>query len=82
MNKFNDQVVVPELRNCGKTVQVIKYPGEPHCFCFYGAGPRTPRPATARTAFQDIERFCRQHVVVSPKPIDARFVDSVPVATA
>jgi hypothetical protein len=42
INKFNAEVLIPELHALGKMVKVLRYPGEPHCFCFYGSGPRTP----------------------------------------
>ena len=74
---FNNQVLIPELRAAGKTVELISYPGEPHCFCFYGSGVRSPRPAAALKAFHDIDAFCRGNVSVKPKPIDPSVVKTV-----
>ena len=68
VNHFNAEVLIPELRAAGKKLEVLTYPGEPHCFCFYGAGPRTPRPGTALKAYDDIAAFCRSHVPPSRKP--------------
>ena len=76
---FNNQVLIPELRAAGKTVELISYPGEPHCFCFYGSGVRSPRPAAALKAFQDIDAFRKRNVSTKPKPIDASLVRAVPL---
>ena len=57
INKFNAEVLIPELHALGKIVEVLTYPGEPHCFCFYGSGPRTPHPAAALKAYQDRRRL-------------------------
>jgi len=77
---FNNQVLIPELRLAGKTVEVISYPGEPHCFCFYGSGLRSPRPAAALKAFHDIDDFCKRHVSTKPKPIDPGLVRATPLS--
>lgn len=77
INRFNAQVLIPELRAAGKKLEVITYPGEPHCFCFYGSGPRTPRPAAALKAFHDIDTFYKRHVSTKPKPIDSSLVKLV-----
>jgi dipeptidyl aminopeptidase/acylaminoacyl peptidase len=79
INRFNAAVLIPELRALGKSLEVITYPGEPHCFAFYGTGPRTPRPATAFKAFLDTDRFMRRHLSTQPKPLDARVVKLVPL---
>jgi len=76
---FNNQVFIPELRALGKKVEVITYPGEPHCFNFNGNGPRTPQPATALKAFHDIDVFCRRYIKTSPRTIGAGLVKYVAV---
>src|SRR5262249_25293265 len=43
INKFNAHVLLPELKALHKATEVISYPGEPHCFCFYGGSPPQPR---------------------------------------
>jgi dipeptidyl aminopeptidase/acylaminoacyl peptidase len=78
LNRFNAEVLIPELRAAGKAVDVMTYPGEPHCFAFYGSGPRAPHPAAALKAFHDSEMFFRRHLKTMPKPIDAKFVTHVP----
>ncbi len=82
VNHFNAEVLIPELRAAGKKLEVLTYPGEPHCFCFYGAGPRTPHPQTALKAYDDIAAFCRRHVPTQPKALDLSVVKLVPVAPA
>jgi len=79
LNAFNAAVLIPELRAAGKTLEVITYPGEPHCFAFYGSGPRTPRPATALKAFLDTDRFVRRYLRTKPKPLKSNIVTHVPV---
>ena len=81
LNRFNTAVFVPELRAAGKSVDVRSYPGEPHCFAFYGSGPRTPRPAAALKVFQDVDVFFRKHLPTQPKPLDARLVRHVPLGS-
>ena len=79
MFPFNNQVFIPELRALGKEVEVITYPGEPHCFNFSGNGPRTPHPASALKAFHDIDAFCRRHIKTSLGTIEAGLVKYVAV---
>lgn len=72
INKFNAQVLVPELRALKKAVKVIRYPGEVHCFCLYGDHvPWEPNRAAntpvALKAFSDCDAFFRQHVKTKPK---------------
>ena len=75
VNDFNAAVLIPELRTAGKTVQVITYPGEPHCFAF--GGPATSM-ASPLKAFQDMDEFFRRHVATQPQPVDAALVSQVP----
>ena len=79
INRFNAAVLIPELRASGKSLEVITYPGEPHCFAFYGSGERTPRPAAALKAFLDTDRFVRRYLRTQPKQLDPRFVKHIPV---
>ena len=66
VNRFNAQVLIPELRAAGKTLEVISYPGEPHCFCFFGRGTR---PSDVLKSFRDMDAFCRRHIATKPKPL-------------
>ncbi len=75
-NRFNEKVLIPELKSAGKSLEVITYPGEPHCFAF---APQVPRPAVALKAFQDVDAFFRRHVKTQPKPVDAAHVKATPL---
>ena len=75
LNRFNAEVLIPELRAAGTSLEVMTYPGEPHCFAFY----RTPRPAVALKAFQDIDAFIRRYIETQPEPIPPSLVQHVPV---
>lgn len=79
LNLFNAQVLIPELRALGTSLDVITYAGEPHCFAFTGMPPRTPRPAVALQAFEDTNAFFQRHVPTKPKPIDAKLVTHVAI---
>jgi dienelactone hydrolase len=79
LNRFNAEVLIPDLQAAGKSVEVRTYPGEPHCFAFYGSGPRTPRPAAALKVFQDVDAFFRKHLNTTPKPIDPTVVRQVSI---
>lgn len=76
VNPFNAEVLIPELRAAGTSLEVITYPGEPHCFAFYSDAPR---PAVALKAFQDIDAFIRRYVETQPQPIPPSLVQHVPV---
>jgi acetyl esterase/lipase len=78
VNDFNAAVLIPELRAAGKTVEVVTYPGEPHCFAF---GARPTSMASPLKAFQDMDVFFRRHIATQPKPVDAALVSQVPVVT-
>ncbi|MBI3679826.1 MAG: prolyl oligopeptidase family serine peptidase [Acidobacteria bacterium] len=78
INHFNAEVLIPELKSAGKTLEVKTYPGAPHCFAF--AGNR--RPAQALQVFQDTDAFCRRYLPVQPKSIDRSLVQETPVAAA
>jgi dipeptidyl aminopeptidase/acylaminoacyl peptidase len=81
INRFNADVLIPELQRAKKQLVVNTYPDQSHCF-FAGDGlPRPPgatvRPsslAAAHTAFQDCDAFCRRHLRTQPKAIDATLV--------
>lgn len=66
-NRFNAEVLVPELRALDKNVDVLTYPGQPHCFCFLGTpdtvstgllklgAPTSPSPPAARPPSPDAQ---------------------------
>ena len=79
INRFNAHVFIPELRAAGKTLEVITYAGEPHCFGFRGSGPQTPRPAVALKVFEAAETFFRRHLSTKPTPLSPTLVTHVPL---
>jgi dipeptidyl aminopeptidase/acylaminoacyl peptidase len=79
VNDFNAAVLIPELRSAGKTVEVITYPGMPHCFAFGPPGATAAMQASAAKAFQDMDVFFRRQLATEPKPVDPRLISHVPV---
>jgi hypothetical protein len=80
-NRFNAEVLIPELRATGRHFEVKTYPGQAHCFCSASGQPRlggfaapASWPAAALSAFQDIDAFCRRYVRAQPKAIDPTLV--------
>jgi dienelactone hydrolase len=71
LNRFNAEVLMPELRAAEKDFQVVAYPG-PHCFAFAGDS------ASASRAFRDIDAYIKEHVETQPTPLDPTLVDHVP----
>lgn len=82
LNRFNAAVLVSDLQAAGKSVEIRTYPGEPHCFDFYGSGSRTPRPAAALKVFQEVDAFFRNYLNTKPKPIDPKLVREVSLEPA
>ena len=76
VNDFNAAILIPELASAHKSVEVITYPGEPHCFAM--ASP-PESAASALKAFRDSEAFLRQHIATPPKPIDPALITQVTV---
>jgi acetyl esterase/lipase len=72
LNRFNAEVLVPELQAAGKDVQVVAYPGQ-HCLALAGGTPSASR------AFRDIDAYIKERVPVQPTPIDPTVVDHVPL---
>ena len=76
VNDFNAGVLIPELQSAGKAVDVITYPGEPHCFAM---GARPSSEASTLKVFRDSDAFFRRFIVTQPKPIDPRLVTQLPL---
>jgi dipeptidyl aminopeptidase/acylaminoacyl peptidase len=77
VNDFNAAVLIPELRSAGKVLEVVTYPGEPHCFAFGDYGPPSSSASTVK-AFHDIDAFIRRHIVTRPKAVDPSLVTQTP----
>jgi len=87
-NRFNADVLIPELRATGKQFEVKVFPEQAHCFCSASGAPRpggraapASWPAAALKAFQDIDAFCRRHVRAKPKGLAVPLVTYEPVRT-
>jgi len=81
LNRWNAEVLVPELRRAGKDVTVKGYAGERHCFAWDGRGPDGAwghSPAATR-AFRDADEFFRSHFFTQPMPISAELLTHVPL---
>jgi dipeptidyl aminopeptidase/acylaminoacyl peptidase len=74
INRFNARVLLPELRAAGKSLEVMTYPGEQHCFCFVGAGP--DHDAVLK-AFGDMDSFARRYISTKPTPIDSALIKQI-----
>jgi acetyl esterase/lipase len=89
INRFNAEVLIPELRAAKKTVDVRSYADQEHCFC---AGSGVPRPGgwptsasappAALAAFRDIDTFSRKYLRQQPRNIDPALLTQVAVRTA
>ena len=77
VNDFNRDVLLPELRSAGRTLEVTTYSGGPHCFAMLRTAPGSA--SQALMAFQNAEIFLRRYVTAKPIPIDPRLVESVVV---
>jgi acetyl esterase/lipase len=75
INRFNAEVLIPELRAAGKKLEVITYPGEPHCFGFDLRGSA----AANLKMFRDADAFLRRHLPVKPQALDRSLVREAPV---
>jgi acetyl esterase/lipase len=87
-NRFNAHVLIPELRATRRRFDVKTYHEQAHCFCSASGAPRpgglaapASWPAAAWKAFQDIDAFCRRHVLTKPKALDAELVTYEAVRT-
>src|SRR5262249_48757707 len=80
-NRFNAEILLPELKAAGRTVEGFTYKGEPHCFAFYSTPPRSPHPDVARKAFEDVDGYLRKQLKTKPVPIDPKLVKQVPIKT-
>ena len=81
INRFNAEILIPELRAAGKTVTVSVYPEQTHCFCIQSGLPRpngllgpASWPSAALAAFRDIDAFCRRYLRTQPKQIEEKLV--------
>ncbi len=75
INKFNDEILIPELKKADKKLEVILYPGQPHTFYF--GGKETAE--ASRKAFEDTHAFFKRHLKTQSVPLEESLVKQVPV---
>jgi hypothetical protein len=74
-SRARDPQSTVSLEDCpGKSVEAIRYPGEPHCFGFTG----NQRPAAAWKMFRDTDAFCPRYLAVKPKALAGSVVRQEP----
>jgi len=74
INTVNNEVFVPELKQAGKKVEVITYPGQPHSF-FFGS---IATGGAGQKVFDDAHAFCKKHLPTQPVPLEESLVKQVP----
>src|SRR5262249_42992725 len=86
---FNKEILIPELRDLGKNVVVLTYPGEPHGFAFrdsvgesdktpYSRKAARPFPQVSESVFEDVHALVRRYLPTKPTPMDVKQVKQVP----
>ena len=73
VNDFNAAILIPELRSAHKSIEVITYAGESHCFAMWA------QSGSALKAFRDSDAFFRRYVATQPKPMDAGLITEVAI---
>lgn len=75
VNDFNAAVLIPELRAAGKTLEVITYPDQPHCFAQMAYGSA----AAGLKAFEDSRAFFARYMKTQARPLPAALAPTVPL---
>jgi len=75
INKVNNEVFIPELKNADKKVEVITYAGQPHSF-FFGS---IATGDAGKKAFDDAHAFFKKHLPTQPSPLEESLFKQVPV---
>jgi dipeptidyl aminopeptidase/acylaminoacyl peptidase len=78
VNDFNAAILIPELQSAHKGVEVITYPGEPHCFAM---ASQPASAASALRAFRDSDAFFRRYFATQPKPINPALITYMPLTS-
>jgi acetyl esterase/lipase len=76
INKINQEIIILELRQAEKKVEVISYAGQPHNFVFGQDGS----PEATRKCFGDCHAFFKKYLPTLPTALAAPLVEQVPVA--
>lgn len=75
INNVNNAVFIPELKQAGKDVTVITYPGQPHSF-FFGS---ISTGDAGQKVFDDAHSFLKKHLPTQPAPLDESLVQQVSI---
>jgi acetyl esterase/lipase len=70
---INQEIIVPELKAAGKSVEYIEYAGQPHAF-WWGSQDA----AVGQKVFDDSMRFLKSHLKTQPVAIDESLIKRVP----
>ncbi len=73
INKINNELFIPALKEAGKNPEIILYPGENHGFSNRGT------PAMTRKFFDDCHAFFLRHLPTKPRPLDPALLKDVPL---
>jgi acetyl esterase/lipase len=75
INKINNEIIIPELKEAQKKLEVILYPGQPHGF--YNG--HSPTAEAGQKFFEDCRAFFQRHLPTPPAPLDEKLIQRVPV---
>ncbi len=78
INKINHEIVIPELKEAGKTVETILYPGQPHGF-YNGYVTRNLSPEAGKKCVDDCHAFFKKYQPTQPSPLEEELVKQVPI---
>jgi dipeptidyl aminopeptidase/acylaminoacyl peptidase len=70
INKINNEIVIPAMKEAGKPLELIVYPGERHGFS-----------RRSKKFFDDCHAFFRRHLATQPRPLPDALVTQVPVGS-
>jgi acetyl esterase/lipase len=73
INKVNNEVFVPEMKQAGKLTQIILYPGGGHSFSHGG------KPDLTQKFFDDCHAFFTKHLPTQPRALETSLLEQVPV---
>ena len=76
INKINDQIILPLLREAGKDLHVIYYPGARHGFSYRKESPQ------AKQFFEDCDAFFRRYLGTQPTALAGELIEWLPAEPA
>ncbi len=85
-HKIVNEILIPEMKAAGIEVEDIVYPGQQHCFGFWGGvsggvfSGSAEAEVAGSTLFADMATFFTRHLSTQPQAIDDSLVELVPVS--